>query len=218
MTTPFKLIIRFEDLGQPRFLTKTDHIIHSLTSGPALELLPEPWPASCPSRVQLVSAHDAYAKAQMAADDGGHSARSARNEARDILTRLLKNAACYFEMTAKMANNIMILVATGYDLRRPGQATPDWLDAPHISARRGPLSGVLIVRGQRLRGARLYETQYCSGDPGVAANWQHGVTTTGCLHIELKGLTPGQIYFVRVCGIGRRGPGAWSNTVNLMAT
>jgi hypothetical protein len=69
-----------------------------------------------------------------------------------------------------------------------------------------------------VRGARLYETQYCCGDPGVAANWRHGVTTTGCLHIELKNLTPGQVYYIRVCGIGRRGPGAWSNTVNLMAT
>jgi len=216
-TTMFKLLIGFEKLGQEQFLSRAQGIKVALTSEPALTVLPEPWPAPYPSRVQLTTAYTAFETAYDTAQDGGRTAVDTRDQNRVTLTGLLKDLAPYFESMAKAASDITILDATGYNRRLPSSPIPTPLPAPLLKVKRSLMSGVIVINGKRVRGASSYETQYCIGDPAVEANWKHGLTTSGCLHIELTGLTPGQLYYLRLRAVGSNGPGAWSDVASLMA-
>ena len=66
----FKLLIGFESLNFSDLLTKSQRIKVALTSEPALTLLPDPWPASYPSRVEITAAYTGYESAYDAARDG----------------------------------------------------------------------------------------------------------------------------------------------------
>jgi hypothetical protein len=215
----YKLLISFQKLGFPSFLSRAQGIKTALTSEPALTLIPDPWPATYPSRAQLVTAFGEFETAYDASQDGGKTALTVRNLKREALTEVLKNLAPYLESVARAAGDVSILDVTGYERRQPaGHGNGDVeLPAPVITLRHGELSGVLLARASSLRGAGSYETQYCTGDPSVPANWQKGPTTTGCRRIELEDLTPGQLYYVRIRGIGSNGPGAWSDVASLRA-
>ena len=111
--------------------------------------------------------------------------------------------------------NRAVLETTGYDLVHDTAhgAEPVTLPAPaDLQVERGPLSGALLVRVRALKGAGSYEVQLASADPAVETNWKAGVLSKTATHIELKGLTPGTLYYVRVRGIGSHGPGAWAQS------
>jgi hypothetical protein len=196
---------------------KASHIAAALNSPQALARIPEPWPAIYPSRAQLTTAYTEFKATLMAAADGGRIAVSARNQKQAALIKILKDLAPYLEGVAKAAQDVTILELTGYDRWRPRTPTPSVLPGPVLKLRRGRLSGVLIADATCVPGAGSYEIQYCLGNPGDEANWRDGSTTTRCARIHLTGLTPGQVYSVRVRAIGRSGPGAWSNLRSLMA-
>ena len=213
----FKLIIAFEKLSFPDFLAKTQAIQVALTSAPALTLIPDPWPAPYPTRAQLTTAFTAFETAMDAAYDGGRTALDNRDQKRSALTEILKDLAPYLESVAKTANDITILDATGYDRRQESDPIPQPPAAPELKVRRGPVSGMLIAKASRKKGAVMHETQRCTGDPSVETNWNGTVQSTSCLRIELPGCTPGQLYYVRTRGMGHGGPGPWSDVANLMA-
>ena len=96
--------------------------------------------------------------------------------------------------------------------------SPNPLPAPDLKLTRNGKSGVLLATSHRVRGGNSYEVQTCTAaDPAVEANWKHATTSTGSRGIELMGLTPGQLYYVRMRAVGGRGPGLWSVVSNLMA-
>jgi hypothetical protein len=213
----FKLLIGFEKLGQAEFLARAQGIKVALTSEPALTLIPDPWPASYPSRTALTTAYTEFETAFDASHDGGRTALDTRDMKRVALTGKLKDAAPYFEAVAKTANDITILDATGYTRRQPSVPSPQPLPAPELKLKRSTLSGVIFAKASPVNGAGSYETQRCTGDPAVEANWTNSLITTAALRIELTGLTPGQLYYVRCRAIGGNGPGAWSDVASLMA-
>jgi hypothetical protein len=214
----FKLIITFAKLSFGEFLAKAQRIKVALTSEPALTLFPDPWPATYPSRAQLVAAYTAYETAYDAAGDGGKTARDARDQKRRDLEKVLRDVAPYFEVVAKAANDITVLDATGYDRRQPPVPAPNPLPAPGLKLSRNGMSGLLVASADRIRGGDSYEAQLCTGDPANEENWKHAVTSTRCRDIQLTGLTPGRLYYVRLRAVGGRGPGAWSDIAQMMAT
>ncbi len=212
-----KLVVSFARLTFDAFLGKAQRIKIALTSEPALTLLPDPWPDSYPSRTQLTTAYTAYENAYDAAREGGKTALDTRDQKRAALEKVLRDAAPYFESVAKAADDITILDATGYDLRQPPVPAADPLPAPALKLSRNGASGVLLASARRVRGGNSYEVQLCTGDSAVESNWKHVTTSTGSRGIALTGLTPGQLYNVRMRAVGGRGAGLWSPAVSLMA-
>jgi hypothetical protein len=214
----FKLLIAFERMSLPNLAGKAHGINTSLLSEPALTLLPDPWPARYPSRADLSAAVTAFAAAHVAAADGSRPARSDRDQKRDVMIQMLKAAAPYFESVAKAANDLTILYATGYDLRRPNDPIPQPLPAPVLKVFRNGLSGVLIGRANAIRGASSYEAQICHGTTTEESNWRTAVISRGCSRLQFTKLAPGQVYSFRLRALGRKGWGPWSDIAQLMAT
>jgi hypothetical protein len=203
-----KLIITFEKLGYQDFDSKSDLIYTSLKNNPNF---PQPWPAYVPQLADIGTAQGNYHTLFEAAHSGDSVKMSARDDARDVLTGMLKGLAPYLELIA--AGSVSKLETTGYDLRRdivqPNNDNP--LPAPTgFSFTRGVLSGTMIASADSLTGAGSFILQICTGDPSVEANWTTKTTSRHCSNIVADGYVPGKIYYARLCGIGTNGPGAWA--------
>lgn len=213
-----KLNTSFSNLSHAAFFAKAKAIVLKLTTEPLLTLVPNPWPASFPARTAVTTAYAEFEVAYSAALDGAKSDRDTRDAKRAVLTTLLQQVAPYLVSVAETAGDVSILDLSGYDVpNAPVPLPPGALPAPEIILQRATLSGVLVVRASRVMGAGCYQVQVCQADPSVEANWHTVSTGKRCRRIELTGLTPGQLYFVRVCAIGSDGAGAWSDVANLMA-
>ncbi|GAC1621233.1 MAG: hypothetical protein NVS9B10_03810 [Nevskia sp.] len=211
-----KLIIGFDVLSGPAFLTRADLILSSLKGNANFPL---PWPAQVPGLDLLQDAVTAYRDAYNAASTGDRSKIAKRDAARKALSAQLKKLAPYLEIVAN--GDAAVLGTAGYELRNPiirgAAGSGEILMAPAaFRVERGELSGVLIARARNQKGAGSFEVQTTAGDPTMDANWTDAGTYLHCSHIELKGLPPGKTVSVRLRGIGTQGPGAWTPAVSLM--
>jgi hypothetical protein len=210
-----KLIITFEKLSYPDFDTKGDFIYTSLKNNPNF---PQPWPAYVPQLADLGTAQANYHTLFEAAQSGDSVKISERNDARDVLTGMLKGLAPYLELVA--AGNVSKLQTTGYDLRHDivQPTNDDPLPAPTgFNFARGDVSGTMAAWADSLTGAGSYILQICTGDPSVEANWTTKTTSLHCSNIITDGFVPGKIYYARLCGIGTNGPGVWAVSPGVMA-
>ncbi len=209
-----KLIITFERLSESDFLVKAGTICAALTGNP---LYQEPWIAQVPSLETLNTAYTTYQDAYRAALTKDTNKTALRDTLRTALTALLKQLAPYLELIAQ--GDLSILVTTGYDLRHDivHNSGVDPLPAPDgFQVSHGTLTGTLTVQVIRLTGAGSYDVQTTQGDPGVEANWQHVLSSKNASHILLSGLTPGQIYWIRLRAIGGNGNGAWTDPLSII--
>lgn len=65
---------------------------------------------------------------------------------------------------------------------------------------------------------RSYEVYYSLGDPSNESNWQYLAVYATASKMELKGLESGKMYWFRVRGVARNGPGPWSDPKGLVVT
>lgn len=212
-----KLIITFETLNEPRFLTKSQLIDTSLGTAPATTYFPLPWPAGVPTPAMLHTSFLTYQVAYDASAGGDAAKIVARTAARMALTLILKKIAPYLELVA--AGNLTMLEATGYDLRRDITRSKHLAEpsAPaRFSVKRGVVSGSLLLKCSKQPGAGSYIVQTCISDPTVEANWADAKISTLCSRIELLGLIPGKIYHLRLCALGTNGRGAWTAPTSIM--
>ena len=185
------------------------------------ENFPEPWwddPAAKPTQASLKTDAEELAEIEGRAADGDKGAKAEYQARRAEIEASLQKLVAYLELQA--AGDRVMLESTGFELRRPTTHSggPGPLSAPqNLMAKRGDVSGMMILRCQTVKGAGSYESQLCTGDDTVEANWRTVAQTKGCRRIEINGLTPGAICKFRIRAIGPKGPGAWSDIASLMA-
>lgn len=214
----YKLLVDFLYWGEPRFGTKANTIVTSMTTEPMTTLVPDPLPAAVPTRVAAQAALADYQTAAVTAEDGSKAAIADRNEKRAILEQILAAWAPYLELLAKQAESLAILENSGYDVRQPIQPVPQPLPAPVLEVSRNGYSGEIHGRAKRIVGAMGYEGQICTGTDTVEANWRTSFFSSGCSKLKWVGLTPGQVYSFRLRALGRDGWSPWSDIGQLMAT
>jgi hypothetical protein len=210
-----RLSLNFTTTKDADLLLKVASIIAALENNPNYS---RPWPDAAPKYEDLVAAHGAFQLAVQAALGRDVNKIAEREAARSRLIECLMDLAPYLELVAKGDENI--LMSTGYDVtqtRTYSAASRDPLGKPeNFSVKRGELEGVLIAHATKLQGASSYELQIAEVDPTVEANWRQYAIFASASRMEIKGLTPGHKFSVRVRGIGVNGPGSWSETVTLM--
>ena len=210
-----KLIIAFDRLGDVVFDAKSVLIYTSLTGNVNFPL---PWPPYVPQLTAIGAAKDTYHGLFEATQAGDASKISAREDARTILTTLLKKLAPYLELVAD--GSIPKLESTGYDLRHDivqSESKDPLPPPPGFTFTRGDASGTLVASAESLPGAGNYILEICAGDPSVEANWTHKGTFLHCSKIVTDGYVPGRIYYGRLQGVGPNGPGLWAVSPGIMA-
>ncbi len=181
----------------------------------------EPWwsnPAETPTSVSLKTDAAALAKIEERAADGDKATKELYKTKRSAIESELQKLVACLELKAK--GDRAMLETTGFELRRlPAHISgPGLPPAPqNLRAVRGEVSGLIILRCVAVKGAGSYETQLCTGDETVEANWHTVAQTKGCRRIEITGLTAGTIYKFRIRAIGSKGPGAWAESASIMA-
>jgi hypothetical protein len=209
-----KLIITFSPLSGPDFLTKAGTIVAALRGNPDF---PEPWPPQVPTFAQLETAYNGYRDAMHAAANRDRIKIAERDSAREVLTGILRNIAGYLEVLAQ--GDTKKLVGTGYDLRKDitrGTGVGPLPAPTEFRVKRSEISGKLLVHAAGVAGAASYEVDLAEGDPTAETSWRDAGTFAACSHIEIPGLTPGKIYWVRLRAIGSSGPGPWTDSVSTM--
>ena len=220
MKYKYKLRIAFGRLNNTAFLAKAQGITKALTSEPALTRIPDPDPTLYPTRLKITTAYGNFETAFDKAITGGKTEMDERDRTRLIMEQILKDFAPYPEVLAKNANDVTLLDITGYDRYQSHSGpvpAPSVTEGPQLKLKRATISGVIILSISKVPGTGTYETQLCTGDPSVPGNWKTALMTTKCRSIELTGLTPGQLYYIRARAIGSKGPGAWSDVASMMA-
>lgn len=214
----FKLMLDFVYWGEARFGTKADLIVNNMTTAPMTTLVPDPLPASVPTRAAATTALTEYKAAAQLAADGSKSAIADRNQKRVILEGILADWVPFLEFTAQSADDITILEKSGYDVRQPKQPIPQPVAAPDLKVFRNGFSGEIHGRCKAVPGATGYEGQICIGTDTKEENWRKAFFSSGCTNLVFDGLTPGQMYTFRLRALGRDGWGPWSDIAQLMAT
>ncbi len=215
-TMQAKLIIAFDRLGDVAFDAKTVLIHTSLTGNVNFPL---PWPPFVPQLTDIGAAKDTYHGLFEATQAGDASKISARDDARTMLTTLLKKLAPYLELVAD--GSIPKLESTGYDLRHDivqSESTDPLPPPPPVSPSRGAMPAAPWWPARAAcPGAGSYILEICAGDPSVEANWTLKGTFLHCSKIVTDGYVPGRIYYGRLQGVGPNGPGLWAVSPGIMA-
>src|ERR1051326_8042575 len=207
----FKLLVDFLYWGEPRFGTKANTIVTSMTTAPMTTLVPDPLPAPVPTRVAAQTALTDYTAAVVTASSGDKAAIADRKVKRGIVEQILAAWAQYLELVAKDADDITILENSGYDVRQPIQPVPQPLPAPVLTVSRNGYSGEIHGKTKAITGAMGYEGQVCNGNPTDEANWRTSFFSSGSSKLKWDGLTPGQVYSFRLRALGRDGWSPWSD-------
>lgn len=208
------IITTFSSLKPSAFISQVERIVQELTGNANF---PEPWSTGVPSMAQLQTDFSAYQSVLSATTAGDKTRIFERNAARAQLANDLSLIGCYLQIASQ--NNANQLATTGFPLRQApvrGPVTTVPAAPGKVMVSRGPLSGMLVVSSSKVQGAGSYNTQVATGDPTVEANWTAAGSSKNCRSFSIQGLTPGKLYSVRVCGVGRAGPGPWTTSGSLM--
>jgi len=204
----------FTKLSNVNFAAQAERIVSAMTNNAAF---PAPWPSTVPALAQIQADLATFQAAVNDTAAGDKKRIPDRKAARSTLAEDLKQLAFYVQTVAQGQETV--LGTTGYPLRQiaPRAVNPAVPAAPAgLKLIRGPVSGSLVVRAQRVPKSGSYDVQIATADPTVEANWTAAGTFKNCGRIELAGLTPGKVYSVRVRAIGTAGPGAWTPPSSLM--
>ena len=79
----------------------------------------------------------------------------------------------------------------------------------NLKVTRASLSGGLLVHAKADPHADVYHVQMAFADPSVEANWSATIEYVHCNRIELTGLTPQKLYYVRLRAFNKNGNGLW---------
>jgi hypothetical protein len=209
-----KLIVTFDRLNNAEFVTKSGTIVAGLTENANY---PEPWMPQLSTLVELTIAQTDFQTAYHEALSMDRLKIAHREDCRFILTGMLRKLAPYIEIVAQ--GNVSVLETSGYDLRHDTAHLNIFepLPAPiDFIVSHGAFSGTIDVKVTRLDGVSNYEAQITQLDPMVELNWVHALWSTSATHMLISNLIPGQIYWVRVRGLGAHGVGLWTDPHNIM--
>jgi hypothetical protein len=202
-----ELIISFDHYNEAEYLLRVETIDTSLASNANF---PVPWPAQVPAPATITTTVTNYKVAYKNASGGDKPAIKIRKGQRTALSTMLKTVAHYLEIVAN--GDAAVLATTGYELRQPivKSVTQDVLGPlTNFKVSRGVASGTLVVHAKAEPRAAVYHVQTANADPSVEANWSATTEFEHCNRIELTGLTPQKLYYVRLRAFNKNGNGLW---------
>ena len=184
-------------LSDEALVARAEFVISSLTANAGL------FPSPNPSIAVLGAAKGRFRDTMVAAEDGGRSAHQAKRDARAELKAVLDQAGYYVSNVAN--GNAQLILAGGYEVKRP-RAPLGLFPAPVlISAGRGAYEGTIELVLERMKGVACYQVFITSDDPSRPdARWEFVMSTTRCRN-TISGLERFKMYAFTAIAIGTAG-------------
>jgi len=180
---------RYTDSGVAE---KTQRIIDSMNDNPN-------YPAPVPALTDVQSLVDSYNNALANLGRTGQQGTLIKNQLRDSLEELLRTLALYVQVQG--GSNLAILQSSGYDLQKGRGGPIGILPKPSdFKVIPGPVPGSAKPSFEPIDGANTYLFQYADASVTDSTVWQSEYSGKSS-HI-IEGLTSGNRYAFRVCGIG----------------
>lgn len=187
------------------FLGMTTHIIESMTDNPTF-LLPKP------TLEEVSTALSDFAQSLEKARDGSKEDTVNKNNNRKALSILLRDLGLYVQITS--AGDEAKILSSGFDAIQPAQPAGPLEQATGLIIEQDSNSGTVHVSCNVVEHARSYEFEITQAPIEPDSVWLSNPATKHTT--TFNGLTPGQIYFFRVAGIGADTTRKWSLPVSRM--
>lgn len=151
----------------------------------------------------LKASTDLLEERNLAAITGGKEATALMHQAEDVWIDKMRKMALYVDRIAD--GDAAKILSAGFDLaKQPSPAV-----RPEFSVELGEKSGSVLLRRQRIEGARSYIWQCCVGEnPGNETEWENAQVSSQA-SVELTGLTPLSKYWFRVAAVTITGTTAY---------
>ena len=166
-----------------------------------------------PSIADLTAARLALTAAIIEAQGRASAAITTRNEAAKTMARLITALSRYVNSAT---DDVSIAVTSGFSLAKLPDPV-EQLDAPtNYVGGRGNLAGEIKLRWKGVRGARMYQTYICEGDPSTDGVWRPaGMSSKG--RITITGLITDKLYSFKTAALGVVGEGPLSEIATAKA-
>ncbi|GFO53832.1 hypothetical protein GMSM_08390 [Geomonas sp. Red276] len=179
-------------------------------------------PPGVPDGAQIKDIGFRYHELAYAVITGDTGKKSQRDALRDQAVQATCLALNWAGMRYLVERNFELICNLGVDHKKapaPRSSIPAPLTAPiNLSIKHGKINGTLLLKFGKVKGAAAYFVQVCNGDPNDESAWCMEWKFTKIRGgVDLTGLEPGKVYFVRVRCLGHAGLGPWSVYVHLMA-
>ena len=139
--------------------------------------------------------------------NGGKEATALMHQAEDDWIDKIRTEAYFVDRIAN--GDGAVILSAGFNLaKQPSPAV-----RPEFSVELGEKSGSVVLRRQKIDGARSYVWQYYMGEnPGNETDWVNAQVTTQA-SVELTGLTPLSKYWFRVAAVTINGTTAFCTPI-----
>ena len=180
-------------------------------------------PPGVPPGLEITDFGTRYHDVSYAVMNGAPGKKAERDAIREEALLATSLALNWAGMRYLREKNFELISDLGVDHKKkpqPRSTTPTLLGAPDkLKLEHGRISGTLHLLLGKVQGAATYIVQACQGDPNDESawtkEWQFTKVKGG---VELTGLEPGKVYYIRVRCLGHAGLGPWSHYVHLMVT
>jgi len=193
-------------LKAPNLVAKSAHVEEAMTANANFA-------TPTPSIAELTAARIALTAAIMEAQSGAHAAIATKNEAAKTMARLITALSRYVNSAT---DDVTIAVTSGFGLAKKPDPV-EQLEAPtNYVGNTGTLAGEIKLRWKGVRGARMYQTYICDGDPSTDGVWRPaGLSSKG--RITITGLITDKLYSFKTAALGVVGEGPLSEIATAKA-
>lgn len=156
---------------------------------------------------ELKACNDLLQTRYIASLSGGKEETALLHQAEEVWIDKMRKTAKYVDRIAD--GDGAIILSAGFNLVK--QRSP--ANRAELTVELGDKSGSVLLRRQRVVGARSYIWQYCNGEaPASEADWTNAQVTTQAT-VELTGLTAFTKYWFRVAAVTINGTTAYCKPV-----
>ena len=210
MTKTIKAILNYRRMTAEVLLPTSSDICAKITNNPNFAPPKAPAPPIDPAALQ--AANDVLAAAISDSLDGSKIARAQKNDAKEVVVKLLVQLAHYVE--ANCHGDMTIFLSSGFT---PVSSSKTVATPVSDSIRRidpGPNSGQVAITPVGNADAYSYEVQYAPvSSDGVVGAWKSQPIATTRPATVISGLIPATTYAFQIRGLTRAGFTDWSDSV-----
>jgi hypothetical protein len=228
--SPVRAVMGFSHLTDANLLLLANGVLKGLTRNGA-------FPSPTPSLATFIVDVTTFSNAATAALDGGKNAKSARDKAKNVLVRDLRQLAMYCESNCN--EDLATFITSGFTVKAKATASGP-VRVPAIkSLDYGTVPGQILVTIKSTPGARSYNLRFGQMPPGSAtalapasstaqipgtvppaapAAWTVIPVAAIKRAIPLDNLVSGTVYAVQVQALGAQGLTTWSDSSTIMCT